>query len=1055
MRIHRLHIDGFGHFANRDFGPFESSLNVIEGVNEAGKSTLLAFIRMVCFGWPQQKRVDHYPPLRGGRHGGWIDLLGPGGDIYKVERWEDGHTARLLLTLPGGAQTSDEHALAHLLGNASKGMFEEVFAFDTDALRGLSGEANSAIFEAGMGVRALPKALDSIEKRSAELFKPSGHKQKAANLLHELKAVKTELDQVDGQAAEYGRLTRRVADLQVELATAEAAVADVASQQREHAPLLKGWDAWVRSRRLHGEIEALPAAADFPPDGIERLNAAEVTVRHAREAFDGAQRDLDRWHSEASAAIPHAPLLSESAGIADLKDRLSWYKDRADTLPKRTSERDSAQAALENALRELGPGWDAERVLAFDASVQVQHEVQEHRATIDNASQQMNLSRADEQRTAVEAGAAAAAVRDEQAKADAIPKPALDSAALRERRVAVRECRGLTLEHVRVQSELAAVAARAGALGSAPSSHSRGRRTGVIRAAATASIALAMLIVVAVGANGTVPGAIITTGVEVILASALVWAWRAAGRAEASSQPDSPLATELEAARSREQQALARLVAAAARLGLQAPSGAELDTIEARLDSTSDAIAGYEAQVQALAAAEEALHRAETAHGHAVAAFESAQHLADAAWQEWREWLAGHSLEQSLKPELVALLLGRVANARTLVTDLRDKQHRVAAIRDDIEAYNALAAALHARLEMPVPGRTSAAVIAAITTLASRYSEAVTASEARMRARAEAAAAREVVDEKAQATIAAEARLAALLRTAGVSDIEAFRALAAMVEQRRTLQRQLADCTTQLTTLSGPGPALDRFEKALAATDRPALDERTTALAAALTEVQSHREDLRDERSACQVRLSQLVDGVQMSELLARRAALVDELRAVAQEWAALAVARHVLGRARRRWEEERQPAVVREASDLFAEITGQRYSRIVPQLESKVLKVAEAASGRQKEASQLSRGTREQLYLALRFGLIRQFATPLPVIVDEVLINFDAERCQRVAGAFARLAETNQVLVFTCHEWVADMFERAAACHVISLSETDQTASAVPVAPRLFAEIS
>jgi len=1054
MRIHRIHIDGFGHFANRDFGPFESTVNVIEGENEAGKSTLLAFIRMVCFGWPAQKRAEHYPPLRGGRHGGSVDMLAPGGDIYKIERWEDGHTARLLLTLPDGTQTSDERVLARLLGNASKGMFEEVFAFDADVLRGLSGEANSAIFEAGMGVRALPKALASIEKQATELFKPGGQKQKVANLLRDLKAVRSELDEIDGQAAEYGRLTRRIAELELELPAADATVAHAVARQREHASLLKGWEAWVQSRHLRGAIDALPAAGGFPQNGIERLNAAELAVTHAHEALANVQRDLDRWQSEASAPIPHGPLLAESAAIADLKDRLSWYKDRADTLPKRTSERDSAQAALENALRELGAEWDAGRVLAFDASLQVQHNVQEHRTAIDDATQQLHLARADEQRTAAELQDAAAVVHDEQANVEATPAPALDAAGLRDRRVAVRECRALALEHARVQSELTAIAARASAASVPRPSQARGPRTGLIRSAATAAIALGMMIVLAIGVRGTATGAIVTTAVEVLLAGSLVWAWRAAGRGDAPAQAVSPLAAELDAAHGREQQALARLVAAAAKLGLHAPSPPELDTIEARLDSTGDAISRYEALMRSLDAAQDALHRAEAAHDHAATVFADAQRLADAAWQAWRDWLAGHALDQSLKPQLVALLLGRVANARTLVTDLRDKQHRVSAIAADIEAYNATVTALHERLDMPAPGHTSAAAIAAVTTIASRYNDAVTAARASTRAGAEAAAAHELADEKARASAAAEVRLAALLRTAGVADTEAFRALAEAVEQRKTLERHLADCTTQLTTLSGPGRALERFQGALAATDRPALDAATTAIASDVDEAQNRRDILREERAACQLRLSQLVDGVRQSELLARREALQEQLRAVAQEWATLTVAHHVLGRARRRWEEERQPAVVREASDLFAAITGQRYSRIVPQLESNVLKVVEAASGRQKEAAQLSRGTREQLYLALRFGLIRQFATPLPVIVDEVLVNFDAERGRRVAEAFVQLAQTNQVLVFTCHDWVAAMFAAAGSSRIMGI-EGAGIPPALPVAPRLFAEIS
>ena len=85
---------------------------------------------------------------------------------------------------------------------------------------------------------------------------------------------------------------------------------------------------------------------------------------------------------------------------------------------------------------------------------------------------------------------------------------------------------------------------------------------------------------------------------------------------------------------------------------------------------------------------------------------------------------------------------------------------------------------------------------------------------------------------------------------------------------------------------------------------------------------------------------------------------------------------------------------------------------------------------GGSKQPAQLSRGTREQLFLSLRFGLIRELgerSERLPVIVDEALVNFDADRGARAARAFTELADQNQVLVFTCHQEVVDWFANAA----------------------------
>ena len=49
-------------------------------------------------------------------------------------------------------------------------------------------------------------------------------------------------------------------------------------------------------------------------------------------------------------------------------------------------------------------------------------------------------------------------------------------------------------------------------------------------------------------------------------------------------------------------------------------------------------------------------------------------------------------------------------------------------------------------------------------------------------------------------------------------------------------------------------------------------------------------------------------------------------------------------------------------------------------------------------------------------------------MVVDEALVNFDSERARLAAQAFSELARTNQVLVFSCHRGMVDMFGECGA---------------------------
>jgi uncharacterized protein YhaN len=151
---------------------------------------------------------------------------------------------------------------------------------------------------------------------------------------------------------------------------------------------------------------------------------------------------------------------------------------------------------------------------------------------------------------------------------------------------------------------------------------------------------------------------------------------------------------------------------------------------------------------------------------------------------------------------------------------------------------------------------------------------------------------------------------------------------------------------------------------------------------------------------------------------------------ALARRWTVRALALRLLTETRSRYERERQPDVVRAAEAYFERITDGRYPRIIAAPGETSVRV-ETEGGETRTTEQLSRGTAEQLYLALRFGLIEEFASqaePMPVVMDDILVNFDVARAGRAAAAIRELAERHQVLYFTCHPWTAELLDPSGA---------------------------
>ena len=162
-----------------------------------------------------------------------------------------------------------------------------------------------------------------------------------------------------------------------------------------------------------------------------------------------------------------------------------------------------------------------------------------------------------------------------------------------------------------------------------------------------------------------------------------------------------------------------------------------------------------------------------------------------------------------------------------------------------------------------------------------------------------------------------------------------------------------------------------------------------------------------------------------------REAVLVEDLRRLSRRWSVLALAREFLLRAKNRFEEEGQQGVIRFAGDLFAAITDGEYTGIAASLEGDAFAAVHCSGDRRDPERQLSQGTREQLYLALRLAYSKNHAAkaePLPIIMDDILVNFDPVRAANTAKALAAFAKDSQVLFFTCHPAAAELLLQTAS---------------------------
>ena len=81
------------------------------------------------------------------------------------------------------------------------------------------------------------------------------------------------------------------------------------------------------------------------------------------------------------------------------------------------------------------------------------------------------------------------------------------------------------------------------------------------------------------------------------------------------------------------------------------------------------------------------------------------------------------------------------------------------------------------------------------------------------------------------------------------------------------------------------------------------------------------------------------------------------------------------------------------------------------------------------KEADYLSRGTEDQLYLALRLAiaeLITNESEKLPIFADDPLSQYDDNRTAKALAFLKDYSKDKQFIMFTCHSFIKEAAEKS-----------------------------
>lgn len=1034
MRIKEFFINGFGIFKSLHIPDVSPGLNIFLGDNEAGKSTLLAYFRAIFFGFETgQSKENQYKPLRGGEHGGIITVeMDREGQQYKIER-KPGRMAAGSVTLYGpNGQSEGEESIQRFLPGVTKGLYRNIFAFSLDELQDARSlkvsEVSSRIYSYGAGAGQV-SAIDiehAIEKEMDSIFSAKVKNKPINRLLGELNAVELSIKSLKAQSAEYDGLHMELERLGLEIKEAEDKVEQLRQDSARLERLARAWDDWTQLLFLRGNLSDLPVVESFPENGVVRLDLLIDKRGEIAKRLDEHHIELRDKQIQLDELAIDQRFTEAQVEIEGLMQELSRLESALGDLPRIEAESAAAEDALADSLRQLGEGWTKEHALGFDTSIVVSNEVRqlgERLALADQEMRQAAVRLEDAERVLADRLAEVKAAESELAELQATQntqpvehqEEALRTAQTALNCISIFDIQEQSYTDKRSDAERQLTAKNA-EMKQANSLTSKW--IGIAAGAAVASLAFPRRYDPVFAAIIGVTGAIIALSAVIRHKKE---SWRIKGIMSDIEDLNAAISAadkEIEGVAKARDKEYSMLMTASEVLGKTIKTEQDLAAVESAVSTARKAEArcsGLEDRLrEKKRETETAKTRAEESRRQESAARTAAKQSETA----WVSWLNMRNLPETLKPETALDLLSKIEVVRQKSQAVRSSEGRAWEIRDYLADFEAHATGIFSRCGVPTPVRGT--ISASVRSLYASLEQ--TKDNVRKKEGLE--------DSIAAITRGLEAsncelervtsEIDSLIAAGGASDEESFRSRASWYDERTQLMLKAREYERNLTTISG-----NDIEEALSQTDQTAIEAE---LKQSKHELEALQEEIRSQwelRLNARNRVEEIERNGDLSAALLQEESLKEDLANEASEWAVLAISKEMLKRARNRYEREKQPRVVQAASQYLSDITSGAYERVFYPLGQEEVRL-EVPAGERKSTNQLSRGTKEQLYLSLRFGLVEEYnrnAEPLPVIMDDILVNFDTKRSQAAAEAILRLADKNQALFFTCHPAVADIF--------------------------------
>lgn len=1033
MRIHELEIQRFGVWKEVTLPFHDRGVTVLYGPNEAGKSTLMRFIRGILYGFQATDELDASRRQERVICSGSLKVSHEG-KSFRIRRVSEQGT-RGRLEINGSKAKQDDPLMQSLIGNACESLFRDVFAIGLPELQQLATLSGDEIAEQIYGLslgregEQIVRAQKAFANAEDHLIDPAHRKGEIYSLLQELAAIDRELERVGQPAQRHTRLIDQTSKHETSVSELKRKQANLQSDLRGYQFLNQVYEPWAKHRKLLNAFNKLPVT-NVDVEILKRFDEMELELSEVDSKRKQLIEDAKRLQKQAEAIQLRPELEEEVCVIKNLHEQSRDMQVLEKELQGTATQAQPQSHEVQHLLNRLDGHWDLRRLNGTDLSPTSLHALlktgEEYRQANRSRSRAAKkykrmtakLKEYEQESRAHSRGLGAKSA--EQTRADLIHQ-------INE----LESLRGLKIRKTHLQKTARLFPEEQEVEAIEQPLPPFFYKTLWFFAIPGAVLFLAGMYKAfnGMGETGT-HAAIIGACYSLLGLASLGISWTMKqyfGQQKIQVKSFEEDKRKIEKELVQVEQSILRIQ----NQHLLQPLRTAPQTLVANRDDSKlidETLENLREQLHGLQVSNndsskiESLRRrmSEMRNG-----LQDYQKRVSRARREWTEGLRKLGLAETLKVDEAVVQCQKIADVKAAVEKWNRSHQSMEQKQQQLDIFLEKVRQLSAKIE----GR-GIAVRDPYQLLDEWHRELELLGE-RRRERSQLRSTAKEKRREASRLIDKVERMreqrSLLLTQMGVADRGEIAAKLAAIDERKTLEKELKDAEHALYNVTKNEPELVITEDMLEDFEEEANRQQLKEIRDELQEIDEALQREYQTVGKLKQELRDIEEDRSVASLRFDREQVADALRVASESLLSNRLANRVVDELRERIERDRQPQTLQTASDYLRQLTCDKYRNVWTPLGEKTLLVDDDVE-QSLRVEQLSSGTREQVFLALRLAMIKDFAAQgveLPMILDDVTVNFDQIRTEAAVETLLNVAdEGQQVMLFTCHLHLAHLFE-------------------------------